>query len=66
MSRRSIAVLVAMVVLGTLAIAQAIAQEKARPMSPTGTASTQVLGKWGGVNPHSPHGGKLYEGRPVD
>lgn len=58
MSRRSIALVVATIVLCTLAIAQ----EKARPMSPTGTASTQVLGKWGGVNPRSPHGGKLYQG----
>jgi len=59
MSRRLISAVLAFMVLGTLAAAQ----EK-RPMSPRGTASTQVGGKW--VDPNGREaatlGGQLYQG----
>ena len=59
MTSRSIAVSVAVVALGTLTFAQ---EPAPRPMSPAGSAQTQVLGTWAkGPNPSFALGREVYQ-----
>jgi hypothetical protein len=59
MRRKTIAVAVTVVAAGTLAVAQ----QGARPMSPEGTAQTQVLGTWSkGERPSFALGREVYQG----
>ncbi len=59
MIRKTIAVAVTVVAAGTLVVAQ----QGARPMSPEGTAQTQVLGTWSkGERPSFALGREVYQG----
>ncbi len=60
---RSIAVIVALLVAGVSLVAQ-----QARPLSPVGTASAQVLGKWvkGETTAYTMGGERYLEGKWID